>query len=106
MAFFIASWRRLGEVKKLRGPKGTKVTITVEREGALEPIDYTITRDIIEINIPDERLTVKITEKELKQRLAAWKPPKPKVKKGYLSIYAQLANTAEKGAALNYRAFK
>jgi carboxyl-terminal processing protease len=36
-------------VKKLRGPKGTKVTITVEREGELEPIDYTITRDIIEI---------------------------------------------------------
>jgi carboxyl-terminal processing protease len=38
-----------GAVKKLRGPKGTKVTITVEREGELEPIDYTITRDIIEI---------------------------------------------------------
>lgn len=36
-------------VKKLRGPKGTKVTITVEREGELEPLDYTITRDIIEI---------------------------------------------------------
>lgn len=39
-----------GAVKKLRGPKGTEVTITVEREGELEPIDYTITRDIIEIN--------------------------------------------------------
>jgi carboxyl-terminal processing protease len=38
-----------GAVKKLRGPKGTEVTITVEREGELEPIDYTITRDIIEI---------------------------------------------------------
>jgi carboxyl-terminal processing protease len=36
-------------VKKLRGPKGTEVTITVEREGSLESIDYTITRDIIEI---------------------------------------------------------
>ncbi len=38
-----------GAVKKLRGPKGTDVTITIEREGELEPIDYTITRDIIEI---------------------------------------------------------
>ena len=36
-------------VKKLRGPKGTDVTITIEREGELESIDYTITRDIIEI---------------------------------------------------------
>ncbi len=36
-------------VKKLRGPKGSKVTIAVEREGELKPIEYTITRDIIEI---------------------------------------------------------
>jgi carboxyl-terminal processing protease len=36
-------------VKKLRGPKGTQVTITVEREGELDTIDYAITRDIIEI---------------------------------------------------------
>jgi len=36
-------------VKKLRGPKGTEVTITIEREGELASIDYTITRDIIEI---------------------------------------------------------
>jgi carboxyl-terminal processing protease len=33
----------------LRGPKGTQVTITIEREGTPEPIDYTITRDVIEV---------------------------------------------------------
>jgi carboxyl-terminal processing protease len=33
----------------LRGPKGTEVTITVEREAVPEPIDYTITRDVIEV---------------------------------------------------------
>ena len=33
----------------LRGPKGTQVTITIEREGVPEPIDYTITRDVIEV---------------------------------------------------------
>lgn len=36
-------------VQKLRGPKGTKVTITIQREGEPELIDYTITRDIIKI---------------------------------------------------------
>jgi carboxyl-terminal processing protease len=34
-------------VKKLRGPKGTKVTITIEREGELESLHFTITRDTI-----------------------------------------------------------
>ncbi|MBE0566009.1 MAG: S41 family peptidase [Krumholzibacteria bacterium] len=36
-------------VKKLRGPRGTKVNITVKRPGVAEPIPYTITRDIIKI---------------------------------------------------------
>ncbi|MGD9141339.1 MAG: S41 family peptidase [bacterium] len=36
-------------VSKLRGPKGTQVTITLRRAGEEEPMDYTITRDIIEI---------------------------------------------------------
>ncbi len=36
-------------VKKLRGPKGTKVTITILREGVDKPFDVTIVRDIIKV---------------------------------------------------------
>ncbi|MCD6353150.1 MAG: S41 family peptidase [Proteobacteria bacterium] len=36
-------------VKKLRGKKGTKVTISIMREGVTRPQDFTITRDVIEI---------------------------------------------------------
>lgn len=36
-------------VKKLRGPKDTKVTITIMRENMTKPKDYMITRDIIKI---------------------------------------------------------
>lgn len=36
-------------VKHLRGPKGTQVTISIEREGMEGLLDYTITRDIIEL---------------------------------------------------------
>jgi carboxyl-terminal processing protease len=36
-------------IEKLRGPKGTQVTITIQREGEPELVDYTITRDIIKI---------------------------------------------------------
>jgi len=35
--------------KKLRGPKGTTVTIKVVREGVAEPLDFTIVRDKIPI---------------------------------------------------------
>ena len=36
-------------VKKLRGPKGTEVTITIMREGFTRPKDFTIVRAIIQI---------------------------------------------------------
>jgi carboxyl-terminal processing protease len=36
-------------VTKLRGPKGTSVTITIVREGLEKPMDITIVRDIIRI---------------------------------------------------------
>jgi dihydroxy-acid dehydratase len=58
--------------------------------------------DIIEIDIPHEKLNIEITDKILHERLSVWTPLEPKVKKGYLSIYSKMANTAEKGAALKY----
>ncbi|MFQ6105008.1 MAG: S41 family peptidase [Candidatus Glassbacteria bacterium] len=42
-------WNTMDAVKRLRGPKGTRVTITIEREGLDENIDFTITRDIINV---------------------------------------------------------
>jgi len=58
--------------------------------------------DIIEIDIPNEKLNILISPEELRKRLEAWEPPKKKVEKGYLSIYSRMAKSAEKGAALNY----
>jgi carboxyl-terminal processing protease len=36
-------------VKRLRGPKGTKVTITIMREGFTKPQEFTLIRDVIPI---------------------------------------------------------
>jgi dihydroxy-acid dehydratase len=44
--------------------------------------------DKITIDIPNRLLKVELPDKELKQRLAAWKPRKPKISKGYLSRYS------------------
>ncbi len=42
-------WSTLDAVKLLRGPKGTDVSITIQREGLGDPFDITITRDIIKV---------------------------------------------------------
>lgn len=37
-------------VQRMRGPRGTKVSLTVDREGAKEPLVFTIIRDTIKIH--------------------------------------------------------
>jgi carboxyl-terminal processing protease len=39
----------LDAVKRIRGPKGTKVTITIMREGFTKPQDLTLVRDVIPV---------------------------------------------------------
>jgi carboxyl-terminal processing protease len=36
-------------VQKMRGPKGTKVNLTIQREGAVDPLQFTLVRDTIKI---------------------------------------------------------
>jgi dihydroxy-acid dehydratase len=58
--------------------------------------------DLIEIDIPGRKLDLLIPEAELQGRLASWRlHPKP-ARKGYLSIYAKLATSPDRGAALAY----
>lgn len=55
-------------VSKMRGPKGTSVTLTIFREGWTEPKDFTIIRDIIKIKsvkskvFPDNIGYIKLTQ--------------------------------------------
>ena len=56
--------------------------------------------DIIEIDIPNRSLNVKLSDEELAERRANWVCPPPKVKSGYLARYAALVTSAATGAVL------
>ena len=51
------------------------------------PIAVVRNGDVIEIDIPNRALNVKLAAQEIKKRLEAWKPRKRKIAKGYLSRY-------------------
>jgi len=53
--------------------------------------------DMIEMNVPERRLNVELSKKELDSRLAGWKPKPPKILKGYLRRYSSLVQSADKG---------
>ena len=56
--------------------------------------------DIIEIDIPEYRINVQLSDEELEERRAAWSAPAPKVTSGWLARYAKLVGPSSKGAIM------
>lgn len=56
--------------------------------------------DLVTIDIPGRNLHLHLSDEEIKKRLAGWKRPEPKFKKGYLALYSRLAESADQGAII------
>ena len=64
------------------------------------PIAFIEDGDLIDIDIPNRKLELRVSEEELAKRKAAWVKPEPKIKTGYLSRYAKLTTSASRGAVV------
>lgn len=72
-------------------------------EGAVGgPIALVRTGDIIDIDVDNNLLNVRMTDEEMSSRKKKWSRPKAKVERGYLTLWANYANPASKGAGLPY----
>lgn len=56
--------------------------------------------DIIEINIPEYKINVQVSDEEMAARKAKWQPRDPKVTTGYLARYASMVTSGDRGAIL------
>ncbi len=65
------------------------------------PIALVEDGDIIEIDIPNNKITLNVSDEELAKRRAAWKPREPKITTGYLARYAKLVSSGAQGAVLS-----
>ena len=54
--------------------------------------------DAITFDIPKRQLNVELPKRELRSRLAKWKPPAPRYTSGVMAKYANLVSTASRGA--------
>ncbi len=57
--------------------------------------------DDVSIDIPDRTLCLEVGHDEIRRRRAAWTPPEPRVRHGYLHRYTQMVTSASTGAILN-----
>jgi dihydroxy-acid dehydratase len=60
--------------------------------------------DMIKYDLPGKTLQVELSDKEIQERLKSWKPPKAKIKSGFLGrIYPHIVESADKGCILKVR---
>ncbi len=64
------------------------------------PIALVEEGDMIEIDINNYSITLKVSDEELARRKAAWTPREPKVTTGYLARYASMVTSGNRGAIL------
>ena len=64
------------------------------------PIALVEEGDIISINIPENRLDLKVGDEVLAERKAKWQPREPKITTGYLARYAAMVTSGNRGAIL------
>ncbi|MBQ1438546.1 MAG: dihydroxy-acid dehydratase [Solobacterium sp.] len=64
------------------------------------PIGLVQEGDLIEIDIPNASINMKVSEEELAARKAAYVKPEPNIKTGWLGRYAKLVDGANHGAVM------
>jgi dihydroxy-acid dehydratase len=84
------------------GTKGACVGHISPEAAVGGPIGLLKNGDIIEIDIPNNTINVKLSDEQLAERKKQWKPPKPRITKGYLAKYASMATSADTGAILKW----
>ena len=67
------------------------------------PIAAVADGDVVVFDIEKRRLDVELADEEIKYRLANWREPEPRYKKGVFAKYAALVSSASEGALRRVR---
>ncbi|MEN8246334.1 MAG: dihydroxy-acid dehydratase [Thermodesulfobacteriota bacterium] len=78
--------------------RGSAIGHVSPEAAAKGPIAAIKDGDIIEIDIPNKSLNVRLSKEDIQKRLAALPEFEPKIKSGYLARYAKIVSSADKGA--------
>ena len=83
------------------GTRGACIGHVSPEAAAGGPIGLVEPGDIIEIDVNERSLSLKVDDDELARRREAWRLPKPKVDHGYLARYAAQVTSADTGAVFS-----
>ncbi len=66
------------------------------------PLALLRTGDIVDLDIPNRTLSMRVTDEELAERRAAWTPPEPRYERGYGYMFTKHIEQADKGCDFDF----
>ncbi|MFY1577471.1 IlvD/Edd family dehydratase [Verrucosispora sp. WMMD703] len=81
---------------------GTCVLHTAPEASVGGPLALVRTGDLVRLDVPARRLDLLVDEAELAERRAAWQPPGPAADRGWVRLYSEHVQQADKGADLDF----
>ena len=92
---------RISDARMSGTAYGTTVLHTSPEAAAGGPLAVVQNGDMIELNVPERKLHLEISDEELARRLALWKSPE-NPKRGWYKLYVETVQQAHLGADLDF----
>ncbi len=93
---------RISDARMSGTAYGTVVLHAAPEAAAGGPLGVVQNGDLIELNVPERKLHLHISDEELARRLALWTPPKPPMDSGYWKLYIDHVLQADEGVDLDF----
>jgi len=93
---------RISDARMSGTAYGTVVLHTAPEAAAGGPLALVQNGDLIELDVPQRRLHLHVSDAELAKRRALWKPPTPRLTSGYWKLYIDHVLQADEGADLDF----
>ncbi|MEN9995889.1 MAG: L-arabonate dehydratase [Pseudomonadota bacterium] len=93
---------RISDARMSGTAYGTVVLHTTPEAADGGPLAVVQNGDMIELNVPERRMQLLISDDELKARLAKWVRPEPPLKSGYWKLYVDTVLQADEGCDLDF----
>jgi L-arabonate dehydrase len=93
---------RISDARMSGTAYGTVVLHVCPEAAVGGPLALVQNGDVIALDVPARRLTLHVSDEELKKRRAAWKAPEPSMKGGYQGLYVKHVQQANTGADLDF----
>ena len=93
---------RISDARMSGTAYGTVVLHTAPEAAAGGPLAVVQNGDLIELNVPERKLHLHISDEELARRLALWTAPKPPMDSGYWKLYIDHVLQADEGVDLDF----